>query len=123
VEAHIGEALRLSPLDTTAYIWMNMAGLAKLHFGDYEQAVPWCRRSIEANRNFPSANFDLAAALVLLGRFDEAHAAVKAGLALNPIYTVSRVGAAWKAMSEDPTYLVQIERTLDALRRAGVPEQ
>ena len=93
-EAHIGEALRLSPRDTTAYIWMNMAGLAKLHFGDYEQAVTWCRRSIEANRNFPSANFDLAAALVLLGRFDEAHAAVKAGLALNPIYTVSRVGAA-----------------------------
>ena len=122
-EAHIGEALRLSPRDTTAYIWMNMAGLAKLHFGDYEQAVTWCRRSIEANRNFPSANFDLAAALVLLGRFDEAHAAVKAGLALNPIYTVSRVGAAWTAMSEDPTYLVQIERSLEALRRAGVPEQ
>jgi hypothetical protein len=45
----------------------------------------------------------LAAALVLLGRFDEAHAAVKAGLALNPIYTVSRVGAAWTAMSDDPT--------------------
>ena len=100
-----------------------MAGLAKLHFGDYERAVTWCRRSIEANRNFPSANFDLAAALVLLGRFDEARAAVKAGLALNPIYTVSRVGAAWTAMSEDPTYLVQIDRTLEALRRAGVPEQ
>ena len=122
-EAHIGEALRLSPRDTTAYIWMNMAGLAKLHFGDFEQAVTWCRRSIEANRNFPSANFDLAAALVLLGQFDEAHAAVKAGLALNPIYTVSRVGAAWTAMSDDPTYLVQIERTLEALRKAGVPEQ
>jgi hypothetical protein len=26
-------------------------------------------------------------------------------------------------MSEDPTYLVQIERTLEALRKAGVPEQ
>jgi TolB-like protein/class 3 adenylate cyclase/Flp pilus assembly protein TadD len=122
-EAHIGEALRLSPRDTTAYVWMNMAGLAKLHFGDYEQAVTWCRRSIEANRNFPSANFDLAAALVLLGRFDEARAAVKAGLALNPIYTVSRVRAAWAAMSDEPTYLVQIERTLEALRKAGVPEQ
>jgi hypothetical protein len=65
----------------------------------------------------------LAAALVLLGRFDEARAAVKAGLALNPIYTVSRVRAAWTAMSENPTYLVQIERALEALRKAGVPEQ
>jgi TolB-like protein/class 3 adenylate cyclase len=122
-EAHIGEALRLSPRDTGAYVWMNMAGLANLHVGDYEQAVAWCRRSIEANRNYPSANFDLAAALVLLGRFDEARAAVKAGLALNPIYTVSRVRAAWTAMSENPTYLVQIERALEALRKAGVPEQ
>jgi tetratricopeptide (TPR) repeat protein len=122
-EAHIKEALRLSPRDTTAYVWMNMAGLAKLHLGDYEQAVAWCRRSIEANRNFPSANFDLAAALVLHGRFDEARAAVKAGLALNPVYTVSRVRAAWTAMSDEPTYLVQIERTLEALRKAGVPEQ
>jgi hypothetical protein len=60
---------------------------------------------------------------VLLGRFDEARAAVKAGLALNPIYTVSRVRAAWTAMSENPTYLVQIERALEALRKAGVPEQ
>ena len=60
---------------------------------------------------------------MLLGRFDEARAAVKAGLALNPIYTVSRVRAAWAAMSDEPTYLVQIERTLEALRKAGVPEQ
>ena len=64
-----------------------------------------------------SANFDLAAALVLLGRFDEAHSTVKAGLALNPIYAVSRVGALpGPAMSEEiPTYLVQIERSLEAL--------
>ena len=34
-EAHIGEALRLSPRDTGAYVWMNMAGLANLHPGDY----------------------------------------------------------------------------------------
>jgi tetratricopeptide (TPR) repeat protein len=139
-EAHINEALRLSPRDTTAYVWMDMAGLANLHLGGYEQAVAWCRRSIEANRNFPAAHFDLAAALVLVGRFDEANAAVKAGLALNPIYTVSRVRAAWTAMSDEPTYLVQIEhharslaqgrspRTMSAVRRpaaivaADVPE-
>ena len=32
-EAHIAEALRLSPRDTLAYIWMTIAGLAKLHLG------------------------------------------------------------------------------------------
>ena len=32
-EAHIAEALRLSPRDTMAYTWMNIAGIAKLHLG------------------------------------------------------------------------------------------
>jgi tetratricopeptide (TPR) repeat protein len=32
-EAHVGEALRLSPRDTLANIWMTNAGVAKLHLG------------------------------------------------------------------------------------------
>ena len=36
-EAHIGEALRVSPRDTMAYNWMAFAGLAKLHLGSWEQ--------------------------------------------------------------------------------------
>jgi tetratricopeptide (TPR) repeat protein len=44
-EAHIVEALRLSPRDPTAHIWMNNAGLAKLFLGSYEQAVVWCQRA------------------------------------------------------------------------------
>ena len=56
-EAHIAEALRLSPRDTLAYIWMTCAGVAKNHLGSWEQAVAWFRRAIEANRNYPSAYF------------------------------------------------------------------
>ena len=122
-EAHIGEALRLSPRDTTAYIWMNMAGLAKLHFGDYERAVTWCRRAIEANRNYPRAYFQLALALAQLDRLDEAHSAVEAGIAINPSFTVSRARVNWTALSDDPTYLAQLEPIFDGLRKAGVPEQ
>ena len=93
-EAHVAEALRLSPRDTMAYIWMGIAGSAKNHLGSYEQAVAWCRRAIEANRNYPIAYFHLAAALAQLGRLDEARSAVKAGLALNPAFTISRARAA-----------------------------
>ena len=100
-EAHIAEALRLSPRDTMAYIWMTNGGLAKLHLGSYEQAVAWFRRAIEANRNVPPAYFWLAAALTQLGRRDEAQSAVKAGLALNPAFTISRARAAWTAMSDN----------------------
>src|SRR5271157_514739 len=122
-EAHIGEALRLSPRDTLTYVWVSHAGLAKLHLGGYEQAVGWCRRAIEANRNYPQPYFVLGAALARLGRLDEAHSAVKAGLALNPAFAVSRVRALWTATSDDPTYLAQLEPILDGLRKAGVPEQ
>ena len=38
-EAHIAEALRLSPRDTLAYRWMNIAGAAKDLLGNWEQAV------------------------------------------------------------------------------------
>src|SRR6202041_3529612 len=114
-------ALRLSPRDTQAYIWMNTAGLAKLHLGNWEQAVAWFRREIGANRNNPPAYLNLAAALAQLGRLDEAHSAVKAGLALNPTYTVSRRRASWTAQSDDPTYLAQLEPIVEGLRRAGVP--
>ena len=106
-EAHIAEALRLSPRDTLIYVWMMHASMAKLHLGSFEQTVAWCRRAIEANRNYPRAYFELAAALAHLGRLDEAQSAVKAGLGLNPNYTVSRARALWTAMGDDPVYLAE----------------
>ncbi|HXE23980.1 MAG TPA: adenylate/guanylate cyclase domain-containing protein, partial [Roseiarcus sp.] len=122
-EAHIGEALRLSPRDTMAYTWMYFAGAAKLQLGMWEEAAAWLRRSIEANRNYPHSHFALGAALAQLGRLDEAHSAVKAGLAPNPSYTISRAGALLTAMSDNPTYLAQLEPIFEGLRKAGVPEQ
>jgi len=121
-EVHVGEALRLSPRDTMAYTWMAYAGVAKNHIGDYEQAVAWCRRAIEANRNFPLPHFALACAFAQLGRLDDAHSAVKAGLALNATFTISRLRASWAAVSDHPTYLAGLERILEGMRKAGVPE-
>jgi TolB-like protein/class 3 adenylate cyclase len=122
-EAHIVEALRLSPRDTLAYRWVTVAGIAKNHLGLYDQAVPWFRRSIEANRNFPHPHFVLGVALALLGRLDEARSSVRAGLALNPSLTLSRARANWTSMSDDPTHLAQLECLLEGLRKAGLPEQ
>jgi tetratricopeptide (TPR) repeat protein len=122
-EAHVAEALRLSPRDTLAYVWMTNAGLGKLRLGGWEQAVAWFRRAIEANRNYPLAYFHLAATLAQLGRLDEAHAAVKAGLTLNPAFPISRARANWTAISDDSTYLAQLEPIFEGLRKAGVPEQ
>jgi tetratricopeptide (TPR) repeat protein len=96
-EGHILEAFRLSPRDMIAYLWMYFVGAAKLQLGADAEAVAWLRRSIEANRNFPVSHFALAAALGLLGAIDEARAAAKAALALNPGYTIRRLRIAAKS--------------------------
>ncbi len=119
-EAHINEALRLSPRDTNAYVWVAVAGYAKLLLSSDEEAVALLRRAIETNRNYSLAHFWLAAALAHLGRFNEARAATQAGLALNPTYTISRARAG--TASDNPTYLAQREHSFDGCRKAGVPE-
>jgi TolB-like protein/class 3 adenylate cyclase len=119
-EAHIMEAFRLSPRDTSAYLWMVWVGVAKLQLGADEEAVAWLRRGIEANRNLPNAHFFLAAGLALLGRLDEARAAAQAGFVLDPSFTIRRfrVGAS----SDNQSYLAKRERICDGMRKAGMPE-
>jgi tetratricopeptide (TPR) repeat protein len=121
-DAHVAEALRLSPKDSLAYLWMTHAGIAMHYLGNYVQAVAWYRRAIEANRNSPLAHFWLAAALIRLERPDEARTVARFGLALNPHFTVSRALAHWTAFSDDPTHKAQIELMLEGLRAAGAPE-
>jgi tetratricopeptide (TPR) repeat protein len=121
-EAHINEALRLSPRDIFAHRWMSMAGLAKALLGADAEAVVWLRRAIDANRNSSIAHFDLAAALARLGQLDEARSAALAGLALDPNFTIRRYGGATNARSDIPTFLAWRERNIEGMRLAGVPE-
>jgi TolB-like protein/class 3 adenylate cyclase len=119
-EAHVQEALRLSPRDSFAYQWMARVAANKLNLGADAEAAQWARRSIEANRNYPLAHFWLAAALAQLGRLDEAQQAVQPGLALAPGFTLARYRAG--VQSDNPTYLAQRERIIEGMRKAGVPE-
>jgi TolB-like protein/class 3 adenylate cyclase len=119
-EAHISEALRLSPRDTFAFRWLFFGAVAKLHLGADTDAVTWLRRSIEANRSYPLAHFFLAAALALLGELDQARAAAQAGLALDPTFTIRRYRV--NTPSDNPTFLAARERIYEGMRIAGVPE-
>ena len=120
-ETHVQEAFRLSPRDSRTFEWMAHVGVAKSYLGDDDAAVGSFRRSIETNRNVPPfVQFYLAAALAHLGRRDEARAAVQAGLAIVPAFSIARVRAA--AASDNPTYLSQRERIYEGMRMAGVPE-
>jgi TolB-like protein/class 3 adenylate cyclase/Tfp pilus assembly protein PilF len=119
-EAHEREALRLSPRDYFTFIWMLHAGHAKQCLGADEPAVEWFHRSIESNPNLPFAHFFLAASLANIGRLADARNASRAGLLLNPTFTIHlfRTGAE----SDNPVYLAQRERVCEAMRNAGIPE-
>lgn len=121
-EAHVNEALRFSPRDTLAYQWMVWVGLAKAQLNRDTEAVAWLRRGLDANRNYSVMHFHLAAALARLGELDQARAAVEAGLALDPTFTIRRWRGPYLARSDNPTFVASCERTIEGMRMAGVPE-
>ena len=61
--------MRISPRDPRTFLWMSFNAAAKSNsLGADEEAVAWLRRSIETNRNYPTAHFALAAISAKPGR-------------------------------------------------------
>ncbi|MBR0773391.1 winged helix-turn-helix domain-containing protein [Bradyrhizobium diazoefficiens] len=122
IEGHLNDALRLSPHDVFAFSWLSNMGFAKMQLETEAEAeaVTWFQRGIETNRNNAFAHFGLAAALAHLGQFSEAHAAAKAGLALNPTFSIRRFKRF--SVSDNPAFLAGARRVLKGLHLAGVPE-
>jgi tetratricopeptide (TPR) repeat protein len=119
-EGHVLEALRISPRDARASVWMYFVGAARLGAGRDAEAVVWLNRSIELGRNWPLPHLWLAAALARLDRLEEARDAARAGLELNPGFDIARLRSS--AFSDNPRYLAGRERVYEGMRLAGVPE-
>jgi TolB-like protein len=119
-EAHELDALRVSPYDTDANIWTAYIALGRLFLGNDEEALALYRRAFEINQNYPIGHFLMAAAFAELGRIDEARATVQGGLALNPGFTIRRYRAG--AQSDNQVFLKRREQIIEAMRKAGVPE-
>ena len=92
-EAHIDEALRLSPRDTTAHAWMTICGHREEPCRQLRAGGRVVSTGDRGQSKLSASIFWLAAALAQLGRLDEAHSSVRAGLAFNPAYTLSRARA------------------------------
>jgi tetratricopeptide (TPR) repeat protein len=120
-EADIQEAMRLSPRDDSIYRWLHYVGVAKLQLGAEAEAVMWLRRCLEANRNYPIAHFHLASALARLGSLDEARATVRAGLVLDPTFTIQRMRGI--TLSDNPVFRAGSRRIREGMRLAEVPEE
>jgi TolB-like protein/class 3 adenylate cyclase len=122
-EGHVRDALRISPRDTVAFHWLTTAGSANLFLGRDEEAVDWLRRSIDANRNYPAAHFNLAVALVHLGRLEEARAAARDALATLPLTIKQIRDTMLRIWGDHSAALALIERWVEDIRKAGMPEQ
>ena len=82
----------------------------------------WFRRSIEANRNYSTAHFHLAAALALLGALAGGTLG-HAGVVWRSIQLSSpQLQPLFRSSSDNPTYLAGRERVYEGMRIAGVPE-
>jgi tetratricopeptide (TPR) repeat protein len=120
-EAHVAEAMRLSPRDPLLSRWHFYIGMADLYLGRVDQAVDPLRKSVELNSSFSIAHFFLAATLALMGRDAEAAEASAAGLRLDPNFSVAKFRSG--ARSDNPIYLEQRERIYEGMCKAGVPEE
>ena len=119
-EAHVAEAMRLSPRDPALDAWHFSLGLAALHLGELDQAQNKLRRCIELNRSFEAPYFFLAAALALAGRESEAADLCAAGRRLAPTFSITKLRGVVR--SDNPVFLARRERNVEGMRKAGVPE-
>jgi TolB-like protein len=117
-DAHIKEAFRLSPRDPWATTWCMMIAASK---ADHSEAIAWYRRGISADRTIALAHFFLAGRLARLGELEQARAAVQAGLALDPTFTIRRLHQV-ASVSDHPAVVAARERGIEGMRLAGVPE-
>ena len=109
-------ALRLSPFDSLNYL--SYVALAGAHFQlqRYDIAQVWARRAVEANPDFSVPYAYLSAALIRLKRDEEAKAAVRTMLQLDPGFTIQRYRI---TVGVNPDVFADFAQTW---RKAGVPE-
>lgn len=88
--ARAERALRLSPFDSLNYLSLNALAIAHITLGRPADACGAAVRSVQSNPRFSVCHLFLVAALVGLGRMDEAAERARKVLALDPNFSVSR---------------------------------
>jgi adenylate cyclase len=110
------QALRLSPFDPHSFAAWHGIAIACFDQGRYEDAANAERKAIQRNPGFSYPHAILAAALVKLGRVDEAKAVAARVVALEPGFSISKM-----CVALDPVPAIAVPLT-EALLAAGLPE-
>ena len=115
-------ALRLSPRDPGRNLWQFGICHAYTHLAQWEKALEWCQKSIATDGGTWFPYVDIAAANAWLGRDAEAKAAIAGLLKVYPGFTVQRYADIAARVTYNPTFAQQIQRIIEGLRKAGLPE-
>jgi TolB-like protein/Tfp pilus assembly protein PilF len=125
-QAFVEQALRLSPQDPSIGIFHWILGRASFYTGDYERAVLWLHRSVQARANLWYNRLYLISAYALLGKPAEA-ARTLADFNRrfpDPAYTLATVRAQEGANpSTEPTVLAARDKFYQGLTLAGMAER
>ena len=110
---HLKKAIRLNPFPPYWY-YFNL-GRVYWQKGDYEAALKELKNAVKRSPDTYFNYLGLAAVYVLLDRQEEAEAAAKKVLEINPNFSIKIASKAWPYKPNDLKFFV------DALRKAGLP--
>lgn len=113
------KAARLSPRDPV-HAWFTLQ--RAIVVGQYGEQVEWAEKMTEAAPDHPAGWRLLAAGYALLGRQAEARVALQGFLRVVPYYTIELDTIELARTSTTGIRDEDLERLLDGLRKAGVPE-
>lgn len=113
----INKAIRLSPNDPMMPMWFGILAIAAFVAKRYGEAAEWARKAVKGRPDFAPIHRMLASSCAQSGKLDEARAAIGKVLEAAPHTTLGYV-------RQIPMFKNQsdMERYLDGLRKAGLPE-
>jgi TolB-like protein/class 3 adenylate cyclase len=114
---HGARGLRLSPLDTSNYLWCTDVALAQFCAGRYDDAASWAEAALREQPDFAFGLRVLAASYAMLERPEAAHSAIGRLHNSDPQLRVSNLGDVISPLQPEHR-----ARYIEALKRAGLPE-
>ena len=110
-------AMRLSPHDPLQWAMQTQRAACCFDLENYDEAEEWARKAANTRPDKFWAQLNLAVALAGQDRLDEARVAIEAARRVKPDLSLS------VAKSLVPHFYPEyLERFIDALRKAGLPE-
>jgi adenylate cyclase len=116
------KAIRLSPRDQSIAVFYWVLGRAYFMMEQYDEAIRWLRKSVEARSTLWFSRVYLVSAYALTGNRDEAAAALKDFDNALPGYNLARIQDIYlrEIPNNDPTFQKTLQDLYRGLRQAGM---